>query len=305
MSLQSGHSRMVRARRIGHLVFETADIARAVDYYTQVVGLVPVSASSDRAFLSTKLGQLAVELQHGPTPRCVKVTFEIGRSCELVDVQKQLSAHGLQSEQRNDMAPGIARAVSFKDPKGTEIELFPEWECATTPQQVLGVGPLKFGHVAFTHRDPKSIARFYEEVLGFRVSDWIEDFFVFLRCNSDHHSINFIRGDSIHMHHYAFELKDFAEIQGACELLAQFNKPIIWGPVRLGPGHNVAVFHQHPDGHVTEFYAELDRMVDEELGYFEPRPWHCDRPQRPKVWSRNDRSIWGPPPTEAFPRNFG
>jgi hypothetical protein len=25
-------------------------------------------------------------------------------------------------------------------------------------------------------------------------------------------------------------------------------------------------------------------MHDEELGYFEPRPWHQDRPQRPKVW---------------------
>ena len=42
-------------------------------------------------------------------------------------------------------------------------------------------------------------------------------------------------------------------------------------------------------------------MKDEELGYFEPRPWHHDTPQRPKVWrGKNVRSVWGPPPTEQY-----
>jgi hypothetical protein len=34
----------------------------------------------------------------------------------------------------------------------------------------------------------------------------------------------------------------------------------------------------------------------------DPRPWHAGRPQRPKVWSREDRSVagWGPPPTPDY-----
>ena len=33
---------------------------------------------------------------------------------------------------------------------------------------------------------------------------------------------------------------------------------------------------------------------DETLGYFEPRPWHEDRPQRPKVWPAETwRAQWG------------
>jgi len=44
-------------------------------------------------------------------------------------------------------------------------------------------------------------------------------------------------------------------------------------------------------------------MTDEALGYFEPRPWHRDHPQRPKVWSRDEGSIWGPPPTADFFRD--
>src|SRR5262249_2211898 len=77
--------------------------------------------------------------------------------------------------------------------------------------------------------------------------------------------------------------------------------PIVWGPLRLGPGHNMAVFHRNPDDQLIEFYCELDQMKDEALGYFDPRPWHRDRPQRPKVWEgQTARMIWGLPPAADF-----
>jgi hypothetical protein len=38
----------------------------------------------------------------------------------------------------------------------------------------------------------------------------------------------------------------------------------------------------------------MDQMKDEALGYFEPRPWHEDMPQRPKVWPIDtSRNYWG------------
>ena len=44
----------------------------------------------------------------------------------------------------------------------------------------------------------------------------------------------------------------------------------------------------------VEMFCDLDVMYDEELGYFEPRPWHEDRPQRPKVWPADTwRAQWG------------
>jgi len=44
-------------------------------------------------------------------------------------------------------------------------------------------------------------------------------------------------------------------------------------------------------------------MPDEALGYFEPRPWHRDNPQRPKVWEPGPTSnIWGMPPLPDFQR---
>jgi catechol 2,3-dioxygenase-like lactoylglutathione lyase family enzyme len=219
---------------------------------------------------------------------------------------KKLSGDGVQCAVRSDAVPGIGKVLAFDDPKGTTIELFTEWQYLGAHHQVFGAGPLKLGHIAHVVEDPKAMADFYCRVLGFRVSDWIEDWFVFLRCNSDHHTVNFTRGPKTEMHHIAFEMKDFAHIQNACELLALRKMPINWGPVRHGPGHNVAIYHRNADDQRVEFYIELDQMKNEDLGYFDPRPWHHDTPQRPKTWDRktspNLGNLWGPLPMPDFQR---
>ena len=53
--------------------------------------------------------------------------------------------------------------------------------------------------------------------------------------------------------------------------------------------------------HATFETPDLERQIDyftqvEDLGYFDPRPWHRDRPQKPKVWS-GPSDVWGPRPT--------
>jgi catechol 2,3-dioxygenase-like lactoylglutathione lyase family enzyme len=290
---------MIQARRIGHATFETPDLDRAIAHYTEVIGLILADRSHDRAFLASRLGWLAVELRRGPERRCLRLSFEVAADSDFAAMSGWLTSQGIANERRSDAILGHPEMLSFEDPKGTQIDLFARWGFVADATDLIA-GPLKFGHLAFVVPDPAAMADFYQNILGFRLSDWIEDFFVFLRCNADHHTVNFIRGQSVRMHHMAFELKDFAQLQNACELLARRRVPIVWGPVRLGPGHNVAVFHRTAEDHVVELYAELDQMKDEALGYWDPRPWHRDRPQRPKVWKREDRSIWGPPPTEAF-----
>jgi catechol 2,3-dioxygenase-like lactoylglutathione lyase family enzyme len=294
---------MIKPRRIGHASFESPDLDRQIEYYTEVMGLVLAAKDKGAVLLATKLGQIVIELAHGDHARCTKLSFEVARQSDFADMAKALAADGLKSEMRSDPLPGTPKTLVFSDLKGTTIELFSEWSYLTANQPVAGVGPLKLGHVAFVVPDPKATAEFYERVLGFRVSDWIEDFFVFLRCNPDHHTVNFIKGSKIGLHHMAFELKDWAHIQVACDLLGQRNIAINWGPARLGPGHNLAAFHRNPDDQLVEVFAELDQMKDEELGYFEPRPWHRDRPQRPKVWQGQfARMMWGTPPTADFLR---
>ena len=152
--------------------------------------------------------------------------------------------------------------------------------------------------------DARAVSDFCVKALGFSVSDWIEDYFVFLRCGPEHHTLNFIRGPGAFMHHFAFQLNDWGHLQKACDVLARHKRALIWGPGRHGVGHNVFVYHRDPDDQIIELFAEMDQMNDESLGSFEPRSWHHDHPQRPKVWKREDSGLtWGPPPTPDFLRS--
>jgi catechol 2,3-dioxygenase-like lactoylglutathione lyase family enzyme len=292
---------MIEVKRIGHATFETPDLERQLDYYTQVAGLVLAERVNGRAFLATKLGDLAVVLEKGDRARCTRLSFQVAPESEFADMRRGLEAEGVRSEARNDPMPGIPTAIAFADPKGTVIELFATAAPIARNQPVAGVGPLKLGHLAFCVPEPNVLVDFYRRVLGFRVSDWIEDWFAFMRCGPDHHTVNFVRGKTTQMHHIAFELKDWAQVQNACDFLGSKSIPLIWGPGRHGPGHNIYTYHRNPDDQIVELFTELDKMLDESLGHFDPRPWHRDRPQVPKVW-REVRDIWGQPPTPDYIR---
>ena len=294
---------MIKPRRIGHATFETPDMERMIDYYTEVVGLVLAEREKDRAYLASKVGLLTVQINKAAAERCTSLSFEVAPHSDFGGLARALEKDGLKSDLRNDSIPGIGPVLTFKDNKGTTIELFKEWSYLGKHLQHHGVGPLKLGHVAFVVENPQKTAEFYSKVLGFRVSDWIDDFFVFMRCNTDHHTVNFIRGGTVKLHHMAFELKDFIHLQNSCDLFGQKKISIIWGPLRHGPGHNIATYHRNPDDQVIELFCELDQMKDEELGYFEPRPWHQDTPQRPKTWVAGKTNIWGPPPGPDFNRS--
>jgi catechol-2,3-dioxygenase len=293
---------MIQVRRLGHATFETPDVERQADYYAEVIGL-QVQRDGKRAILSSALGEETVVFKPGPSPRCTNIALQVAPDTELSRIEVALREHGAKAERRSDISPGLSAAMVFTDPKGTEIELFTNAKLGEA-RPVRGVAPHKLGHVAFLVPDAKAITDFYTKALGFRVSDWIEDYFSFLRCGPDHHTLNFISGTGTFMHHQAFQLNDWGHMQRACDILAQHKRTLIWGPGRHGVGHNVFVYHRDPDDHIIELFAEMDQMNDESLGYFEPRPWHHDRPQRPKVWERKYAAMtWGPPPTADFLRN--
>jgi len=77
---------MIKARRIGHATFETPDLNRSLDYYTNVAGLVLNSKEKDRAFFASKIGPLVVQLERGQTARCKKLSFEVSLNADFSDM---------------------------------------------------------------------------------------------------------------------------------------------------------------------------------------------------------------------------
>lgn len=285
---------MIQVRRLGHATFTTPDFERQVDYWTQVIGLQAIERTRDFALFATKLGQEAVAIERGAESALKSLSFQVAPGSDLGELQANLGRHGVTSEIASDITPGVRQAVAFDDPKGTRIEVYADYEFHNRDNSDTGIGPVKFGHVAYRVEDVQKITDFYTDVLGFRVSDWMGDHFSFLRCSPDHHTINFVRYETPALHHIAFEVKDWSELHRACEVLAKNRIQLVWGPLRHVVGHNIAAYHRNVDGMRVEMFCEMDLMKDEELGYWEPRPWHEEMPLRPKRWPKDTlRSAWG------------
>ena len=285
---------MIKVKRLGHATLTTPDPEKQIDYWTQVIGLSLVARDKDRAILATKRGHESIVLERGEAGQLRQLAFQVAPDSDLGELAAKLKAAGVASEMRSDITPGVAKAIAFHDPKGTRIEVYADYKFAPDDGKLEGIMPQKFGHVACRVNDVQKLTSFYTDVLGFRVSDWIGNRFSFLRCGADHHTANFVRYEKETLHHIAFEVKDWGELHRACDHLWRHNIQLVWGPIRHIVGHNIAAYHRNPDEVRVEIFAEMDVMLDEELGYFEPRPWHQDRPQRPKVWPEDTwRSQWG------------
>lgn len=295
---------MVQVARLAHAAFTTPDVDSLTAYYTGVIGLTLVERTGDgAAYLSSTADHHQLILSPAAESRVSHIAFQLDNSLSLEEAAGQLRDHGIKVETQSDPQPTIAKLLQFSDPEGYVLQMYTSSEQRPTKGADEGIGrpirPKKLGHIALRAQNVQIMAEFYETMLGFRVSDWMGDFFVFLRCGPDHHTMNFLQSPRHSLQHIAFELEDWDSIKRACDHLGKHRIELLWGPGRHGIGHNIFTYHHNPDHDVVELFTEIDIMNEAE-GYFEPRPWHDDSPQRPKVWQPSPRAAnhWGiaPPP---------
>jgi catechol 2,3-dioxygenase-like lactoylglutathione lyase family enzyme len=285
----------VTASKLGYVGFETPDVDRMVEYYTRVLDFVLVERSTDQAFLTTGFDHHCIVINKGVQQPRSFVGYELWQ--EIGDAERLLRDSGHEVERRTDIAPSTPDVLILHEPDtGTPLHLFQ----GQAPSGVDGYTPLrptKLGHIAAFVPDLVSMQSFYQDLLGFRWSDTIADFFVFLRCNGDHHAANFMQSAKRQgMHHIAYEMRDLNHLQSMLDHLARNDYRLEWGPGRHGAGHNIFTYHHDPDGNVVELFTQLDVITDEAKGYFEPRPWHETFPQYPRTWQADLVAVnsWGP-----------
>jgi catechol-2,3-dioxygenase len=291
--------------RVSHLSLRTPQLDAMVRHYTAVLGLTVVGTIGDTVQLGCSDGSPALLLSPAAEKGLDHLAFDLHRNLDIDTAMRSLEKSGVTPEDWDGIAPAGAQSFKVTDPGGTVLQLMsrPEQYPATTqPHLGIGVQPFKLGHVASRVDKLSEVVRFYQSGLGFRFSDMLGDDFVFLRCNSDHHSVNFLgAGTPRTLHHVAFELQDWDHIKRACDELWSHGIGMIWGPGRHGAGHNLYTYHHDPDGNIVEMYAELDKMTNEGNGAFDWRPWH-DGPQYPRRWDPREsaNTPWGLLPPHAF-----
>ena len=121
-----------------------------------------------------------------------------------------------------------------------------------------------------------AMLRFYEEDLGFVVSDYVfeddgrsEPTVGFFRSDPEHHSFGVFRCPETRPDHHAYETTCWNDIRDWADHLATLNIKLWWGPGRHGPGNDLFFMIQDPQGYLIEISAELEIVPDE----VEKRSW--------------------------------
>jgi catechol 2,3-dioxygenase-like lactoylglutathione lyase family enzyme len=151
------------------------------------------------------------------------------------------------------------------------------------------VRPRKLGHVVLGSTDAEASRRFFVDGVGFKVSDSIAGVASFLRCSTDHHNLLVQPAPVPLLHHTSWQVDDVDEVgRGAQALLARDPSRHVWGLGRHHIGSNFFWYLRDPAGNFTEYYADLDCIVDDEL-------W------TPGVWDVvKGLASWGPPVPPSF-----
>ncbi len=180
------------------------------------------------------------------------------------------------------------------DPGGYRIELYhglaaaPEPFAPSRPMTGFRVGDLGIGHAVLLAPDFEASQRFYRDVLGFRLSDYIlqPTRRMFLRCNRRHHSIALSERAGHGIAHLLIEVKDLDDVGRAYDL-AQARYP----------DRIYSTLGRHINDHMVSFYLNTPSGFPVEYGWggqlLDDRTWQPRELPGPSLWG-HDR-IGAPP----------
>jgi catechol-2,3-dioxygenase len=284
---------VTKAFQLGYIELGTRDAEREREYYTQIIGATTTeTGSKGSVYLSLGLDHHNIALSPGGEPGLRQIGLRVTNDLSVEEWASRIEAHGLNTTVKTDARPGVAKLVEVLEPGGYSVQLYTECAMPAPGFGRQGIVPNKLGHIALMSPDAAKSVIFFEQVLGFSVTDRLNPGAVFMTCNRDHHVLNVVEAPQRRLHHVAFELRERSLHHDAADLLSRHGIPLVWGPARHTAGHNLASYHFDPDSTLVELFADMDILVPE-LGWFEPRPWHETLPLRPQSWERGTLTTWG------------
>lgn len=280
--------------RPGHVQIRVMDMAAAVSYYRDLLGLIETNRdSSGRVYLKgwTESDKFSVVLRETDRPGLDFCGFKVFNNEVLETLEAALKAFGCKVE---DIPAGelddCGRRVRFDSPTGHVFELYAEktrtgkWGISTVnpeawPRNLTGMKATRFDHCLLYGGDLDGTLELFTKVLGFSLSEQVIDennlrIAQFLTCSMKEHDIAFIRNAEDGMlHHVAFELDTWEEVLRAADLISMEDVPLDMGPTRHGLTHGQTVYSFDPSGNRTEVFCGGDYFYPDH----EPVTWTADK----------------------------
>ncbi|MFD3485302.1 VOC family protein [Streptomyces sp. NPDC058665] len=286
--------------RLSSVVMGVPNTAQTAAYYT-AFGLAPEADG----WFGTRDGGHQLRVIHAPTRRLVEITVGVDSPDDLATAAARLDRLGVPGRRNAgtltayEKVTGV-RAVLRVEPRATQPETPPTpyngpgrvEHVGTRAPAVLRqspVRPRKLGHAVLGTTDFEATTGFFRDGLGFKVSDLMGDIGAFLRCSTDHHNILVLAAPVAFLHHTSWQVDDVDEVgRGAAAMLEDHPERHVWGLGRHHAGSNFFWYLKDPAGNFSEYYSDLDCIVDDQL-------W------KPEVFEGAKGLFnWGPPPPPSF-----
>jgi 2,3-dihydroxybiphenyl 1,2-dioxygenase len=282
-------------RSLGYIGLAVKDAAAWDAFATGVLGLMPGEARGEtrRYRLDEFAWRIAVE--RGETDDLAYVGLEVAGRAELEALAARLTnggvAVGIGGPERL-AERGVLGLISCQDPDGLAVEIFYGPTLRTerpfvSPAGVSGfvTGEQGLGHIVLTTANIAAARHFYQDQLGFRLSDIIlmgagpqSSFEMeFFHCNARHHSLALVPLPAPRrLHHFMVQAPSLDAVGFALERAERAGAPI------------TASLGRHTNDRMVSFYARTPAGFEIEFGFgaveVDDASWRVTRHERPSSW---------------------
>src|SRR5258705_552028 len=166
---------MTVVSRLGYLAIGVAALPEATEFYSRFVRLDVSERIGRTAFMTGGLEHHWLRLEEGRGSGLRRVAYVVDGESGLAEAREKLANAGVVFTEGGDPAADrVQRWLRFRDPGGVEIELYAGmYERGVAPAHP-GITMQKFLHAAWATPNFEQTTDFYQQVLGFKVSDWVE-----------------------------------------------------------------------------------------------------------------------------------
>jgi 2,3-dihydroxybiphenyl 1,2-dioxygenase len=228
---------MRKVSTLGYVGIGTGDGRAWRSYATEVLGHEVASDSDDTTtYLRMDDHHHRLTVHTSDTEDALYLGWEVGDPETMDAIAGQLDAAGVAVTRATPEEAASRRVldyVHFVDPNselamelyyGPEVIFTPPYSPAR-PNAGFKTGDLGLGHVVVYVSDAEKAARFYQETMGFDVSDWIVvpgigRIGCFMHCNARHHSLAFFANPAAprHVQHVMLEHTSLDDVGTAYDL---------------------------------------------------------------------------------------
>jgi 2,3-dihydroxybiphenyl 1,2-dioxygenase len=290
---------------LGYVGFRSDRLDDWAAYGPRLLGLELVERSSGmlKFRMDDRKQRLIVS---GAGDAAITFGWEVEDAAALDAVAARVEAAKLRVEKMPsaDLAlRGVTAGIRFPDPAGNRLEAFHGAESAPTafrpgrPISGFRTGALGMGHVVLHVRSVDDVQWFYQDVLGFRLTDYaLKPFRIFFfHINARHHSIALLETGKSAIHHVMMELLQLDDVGQGYDL------------AQAEPGRIATTLGRHTNDFVTSFYARTPEDFLIEYGWggrsIDPATWQPGEMRHGTSLWGHDRS-WLPPEQFAEARRL-